>query len=261
MRKIKVAILGSSGMLGSMVKNVLERDDRIQLFCPSREDFDAACVSVSQLQTATYDCDWIINCIGVLNKYIDEKNPESVKNAIRVNALFPYTLAETGKKIIQIATDCAGEPDTYGMTKKLGEVKAPNFINIRCSIVGPGNPTGLLDWFLYQPMSAIVQGYTKAIWNGVTTLAFAKLCYGIVTKNLTLPNQNNFTPHDAVTKKLMLEMFKKYFSREDIKIVSVENGTDRQVEKGDDDLWRLAEYDQVPTVEYLIKELVNYMEG
>ena len=36
--------------------------------------------------------DYVINCIGVLKSAIDERGPESIERAIRVNALFPHEL-------------------------------------------------------------------------------------------------------------------------------------------------------------------------
>jgi len=52
--------------------------------------------------------DYIINCIGIIKPYIDEKSQSSIQNAIKVNSLFPHNLLHVKKKtkIFQIATDC-----------------------------------------------------------------------------------------------------------------------------------------------------------
>jgi dTDP-4-dehydrorhamnose reductase len=124
-------ILGATGMLGSMVTKTWQQGTFIPV---SREAFNAE----DPLYHWYKEGDWIINCIGVIKPYCDD-----IPRAIKVNALFPYTLPAN---TIQIATDCVysgakgnyveSDPhdadDIYGKTKSLGE--ATHIKNLRCSI-------------------------------------------------------------------------------------------------------------------------------
>lgn len=264
MNKIKVAILGSNGMLGSMVLDVLSNDENIEVTGIDRRTIDATKEYSTSLNHHLHQYDYIINCIGVINKYIDDNDPDSVQNAIQVNSIFPHELAKTGKKIIQIATDCAFEHDVYGMTKRLGEVKSNNFANIRCSIIGPGNKDGLLDWFLGQKEC---QGYVHHLWNGVTTLAFAKMCLGIVKsrENPDLYDQVNFTPADWECKANLIKHIRKEFNHKCVieNCFEPDKIVDRRILENPKALllWLMAGYKERPTISYLIKELAKYMEG
>lgn len=180
--------------------------------------------------------DYLINCIGIVSSKIDERNPESLRRAILVNALFPHDLAvlaqENGVRVIHISTDgvfardagvCLEETpcdceDAYGKTKSLGEVAANCFLNLRCSIIGP-NPLekqGLLEWFRSQQPGAEVPGYTDHVWNGVTTLQFAKLCSQLISEELfdrvrSEASVHHFCPNQAVSKYELLQLFKITF--------------------------------------------------
>lgn len=253
-----------------MVYKVLSKDKSLEVEGTTRENFDAL-ISTKEifyregLFISLQDYDFIINCIGVLPRYIIDL--KDIEKAIRVNAVFPYILAQTGKNIIQIATDCAGEPTIYGQTKKLGEVDTSNFMNIRCSIIGPEVKThkNLLDWFLGQSKNAEVKGYIDHLWNGVTTLAFAKYCKQIIKKDEFYCLTENFTPADYVSKYQLLLYFQKYF-RPDIKVKPVCTGkiVNRIIPEEpnceNDVNWEIAGYEKVPTIEKLVKELTNYME-
>ncbi len=57
----------------------------------------------------------------------------------------------------------------------MGEIEDEKNITMRNSIVGPDlnpNGIGLLNWFMKQKGS--IQGYTKVMWTGLTTLQLAK---------------------------------------------------------------------------------------
>jgi dTDP-4-dehydrorhamnose reductase len=199
-----VLVLGSGGMLGSMVASVLAEDDDLEVTTTARSPqppahaFDAERDSVAEL-LAGREIEWVVNAIGVIKPRIDESDPASILRATAVNAEFPYRLAEAlepGQRVIQIATDCVysgatggydedapHDPhDVYGKTKSLGEVPADEFVHLRCSIIGPerGEPRSLLGWMLSQPRDGEVSGYTNHSWNGVTTLQFAKLCEAVI---------------------------------------------------------------------------------
>ena len=137
----------------------------------------------------------VVNCVGVI-----KQRPE-VQNAVHtvtVNALFPHQLAEEcarrGMRLVHVSTDCvfSGDrggyvetdipdpPDLYGRSKLLGEVDRAPALTLRTSIIGHelNGHRSLVDWFLSQ--EAVVSGYTKAIYSGVTTVEFARLLRSVV---------------------------------------------------------------------------------
>lgn len=297
-KKHKVAILGAFGMLGSMIMRVLSQDDSFSVIGTVREKIEAKLLvkkypqakikvldldgaRISEIRQAISGADWVINCIGILKPYISEDDPFKIERAIRINALYPHLLATAaGKinaKIIQIETDCSfsgtrgdytetdpHDPlDVYGKTKSLGETYNKNVYHLRCSIIGPEPKAhvSLLDWFLYQPKNAQVNGFTNHFWNGVTTLHFARAVVGIIKKNPKLPRTQHFIPADKLTKAKLLEKAKKVFHREDIKINPVKaklvlDRTLSTVNKSiNQKIWAAGGYKKVPTIGQMLEEL------
>ena len=300
----KVIVLGGSGMLGSMVADYLSRDSKLEVAATTRTEELAAIgrerlsnVSWQLLDAAAMDpgantnllqgYDWAVNAIGIIKPLIHDDNAFEVERAIRVNALFPHTLARlavtSGTRVLQIATDCvyagtkgryveqdAHDPiDVYGKTKSLGEVYADTVHHLRCSIIGPEfkEPKSLLEWFLGQPHAGTVNGFTNHRWNGVTTLHFAKLCHGIITQEIPLPHLQHITAREEVTKYEMLQFFARSFGREDLTINSTEAAVliDRTLSTTDEGLnnkvWTAAGYSQPPTVPDMLSELAAYNYG
>jgi dTDP-4-dehydrorhamnose reductase len=245
----KVLILGSSGMLGSMVFGYLSRQRSLdvtgsvrdkKLLGPRQIYFDAEEIARERNggdALARYD--YIINCIGVIKPYCKDNDPASLKRAIIINSLFPHVLGELSRKYglrtIQIATDCVysgakgsyaeDDPhdalDVYGKSKSLGEVFDGSMLNIRCSIIGPEKKSklSLLEWFFAQPDGGNVKGFVHHEWNGVTTLQFAKLCERIIqggdtyAKLLSVSPVHHFAPNSTITKYELLNLFARYFDK------------------------------------------------
>ena len=249
----KVLILGSTGMLGSMVTDYLSKKDDLKVTAFTRKDMDKSFKGY----------DYIINCVGIIKQKLT--NPEE---AIKINSLFPYEIERRKSKnckVIQIATDCvfSGKKgkytetdehdaiDVYGKTKSLGEVKS--FINIRTSIIGPSkDKVSLLEWFLSQKKNAVIQGYSNHYWNGVTTLEFAKLCYFIIQRGKS-EKSFHYTPRRrGVSKYKLLKIIAKSFNREDIKI------TKYKTERIDRTLSTIYKYVSTLTIDQMIKELADY---
>jgi dTDP-4-dehydrorhamnose reductase len=270
---MRVAVLGASGMLGSMLVEYLS--PRFDVTGTTRKEFDA--LNPDWQVLASYD--WIINAIGI----IPQRHGQDRTLMLKVNAHFPHELRlHTSAKIIQIATDCvftgfqgnyselapSDALDTYGLTKHMGEVWAPHFYNLRCSIVGqePEGSYSLLKWFLSQPQGATIDGYFNQLWNGITTLQFAKICEGIIKNNPILPPVQHIIPEGYCSKGLLLEYFKEAFNRPDI-IIRM-----KQTERKDRRLttinpannrlvWELAGYEDIPTIKEMVGELVECLEA
>lgn len=233
----RVLVLGSSGMLGYMVLKVLSQEKMFEVQGTQSEDASAPCYfSVEQgLKEGFNDYDYLINCIGILGKAINDNDAISVNRAIRINTLFPQELSQAVKgKVIHMSTDgvFSGRAeyydedaphdcfDIYGKTKSLGEVAADNVLNIRTSIIGPSpfRKQGLWEWFMSQPDGANIDGYINHIWNGVTTLQYAELCLKIIKQNIfdQLRRESSvfhFAPNQPVSKYELLDLFKKVFNK------------------------------------------------
>jgi dTDP-4-dehydrorhamnose reductase len=293
-----VVILGASGMLGSMVVDCLSRDRSISLVATVRasavaEQFqnfypdgewqalDVEHSSLPELVEAIGKPEWVINCIGVIKPHIHEDSSAEIERAIRVNALFPHTLARaaevSGFQVLQIATDCvyAGTRgkyleheshdalDVYGKSKSLGEVVSANVHHLRVSIIGPEprKHVSLLDWFLHQPAGSSLNGFTNHMWNGITTLHFARLCHGIIREQLKLKPLQHVIPHGVLSKAELLQCCAKVFDRADIRILPIEAQTtvDRTLatidSMGNRRLWEAAGYPEPPSVPQMIAEL------
>lgn len=293
-----VLVLGASGMVGSMVTDVLEGEQGLKVTATVRsvemaqwgrerlpsvrwEVFDAVSADPCAVICGH---SWVINAIGITKPYIRDDNPPEVQRAIMINALLPHRIAEAalnaGARVLHIATDCTysgargqyteTDPhdslDVYGKTKSLGEVGAARFHNLRCSMVGPEpkRRTFLLEWFRGQPPGAGVVGYTNQRWNGVTTLQFARVCAGIIVKGLELSNLQHLVPAGSVTKAELLEAFAEAFKREDIAIdrrpaPTTLDRTLATVKPGtNQNLWSVAGYPEPPTVRDMVIEAARY---
>jgi dTDP-4-dehydrorhamnose reductase len=295
---VKVAVLGATGMLGRQVLATLRQAPGLDVVATCRpgsrsaglpieergiRPLDASATDVGEMLEAVGDCAWWVNCIGLIKPFIHDDNPNEVREAIRVNSLFPAILAQAagqaGAHIIQISTDCVWDgrdggyseghhhnaTDVYGKSKSLGEIDVDACHTIRCSIIGrlPGQNTSLLDWFLSQPEGATVKGFTNHHWNGVTTLQFARVCEGIIRTDFALPILQHLVPADQVTKHDLLRMFARHFGRADIRIEAFETdvGIDRTIATEHEDinreLWRCGGFDSPPTIEESVAELAR----
>jgi len=271
---MKIAILGSTGMLGSMVASYLGKNFNVETPL-----FDATSYTTDLCKTLS-GYQWVINAIG--------KIPQRCKDDSlfrRVNAGFPFRLANVaetlGINVIQIATDCiydgksgdyteadaASPKDIYAKTKLEGEVKSDNMFHLRCSIVGPETHSkSLLGWFLNQQLGTTIEGYINHRWNGITTLHFAKIVEGIIAYNLPLPHIQHVVPTDAVSKCELLEHFARVFGRGDITIKR--KAAIRSINRTlattnnilNSKLWVLAGYPWPPTIVQMIEELGRYMK-
>ena len=215
---MRLLILGGSGMLGHQLWRGLhaQHDTWVTLRRPVADFavhnlFDEA--KAIQLDDITDDTaleralgqakpEAVINCVGLI-KQRDEARDEAL--TLRVNAEFPHRLAkrcgEAGARLIHFSTDCifagtkgnytesdpSDAADLYGQSKHQGEVADAHSVTLRTSVIGHelGTNLALLDWFLSQRVKAI-NGYTKAIYSGFTTLEMARIVDLILTQHTGL---------------------------------------------------------------------------
>lgn len=189
---MRIAVFGSSGMLGEQIINLAQEAGHIALPV-KREECNFTSVRSVEHLLQVLEPDVIINCAGAVpNKSTD------LLDMIGINAVFPHVLARAaeGTKIIHISTDCVfagvgrykysvgdfpNAGDYYGRSKALGEVKAPNISNIRTSFIGKNH--GFLAWLVSQNNSKI-QGWKNAKWTGGTVEAVAAKLLDSLDKEL-----------------------------------------------------------------------------
>lgn len=170
---MKILVLGHKGMLGHMVVKYLADTLLNDIYGIENQKFPSEEFKNS---ITSGEWDYIINCIGAI--------PQRTKD-FTINYELPIWLEEnTTAKIIHPGTDCEMDDDAYGVSKK----QARDYIVengkhtkiLKTSIIGPelGPPASLMDWFLSQ--EGEVGGYTEAMWNGNTTLQWAKECLMLI---------------------------------------------------------------------------------
>lgn len=237
----KVLVIGSTGMLGHVVKKYLI-DKKYDVYETTRNQtnkyyFDAL-ENIKKIEEIidSIKPDFIVNCIGILNK----KAEDYPSQAILVNSYFPHYLDEMSEKynykLIHISTDCVfsghdgggykeDSPKTattvYGTSKALGEINNNRSLTLRTSIIGPDtnpNGIGLFEWFMKQKDE--VHGFRKAFWSGVTTIELAKQIEIAMNSNLT--GLYHITNGQKISKYDLLTIIKDVFNK-DIKIIPDDN--------------------------------------
>ena len=179
--------------------------------------------------------DSVINCIGILNQFAEQNHAL----ASFLNSYFPHFLAETTEgsdtQVIHMSTDCvfSGKrgsyteddfPDGesfYDRSKALGELCDDKNITLRNSIVGPDiNPKGigLLNWFMQQ--KGEINGFTKAMWTGQTTLQLAKTMEAAAKEKAH--GLYNTVPDHSISKCNLCGLFNKYLRKNELTIHPVE---------------------------------------
>ena len=208
-----VLILGSSGMLGNAVVRYFVSRQVYSVVSASRsssaliENTDVRHIDLneydsifdfSNLSKLVDDVkpDFILNCIGV----IKQRKEASFELLTLANAYFPHMLLRVCHsreiRLVHISTDCvfAGSrgmyrdfdtPDSiddYGLSKAIGELNNDLSVTLRTSIVGHelASSYGLLDWFLSQKPKSTIQGYTKAVFSGLTTIELSRVIHDFV---------------------------------------------------------------------------------
>jgi dTDP-4-dehydrorhamnose reductase len=172
--------------------------------------------------------DAVVNAIGVVKQICSEFSP-----AAELNSLFPHQIARLctihGAKLVHMSTDCVfsgnkgyytekdlpDADDVYGRTKLMGEVIYGGHLTIRTSIIGRELFTnhGLVEWFLSQ--TGEVNGYTKAIFSGLSTAELSRIIIKLIDKKIEgLLNVGT----DKIDKFSLLNIVKHEFCREDITI-------------------------------------------
>jgi dTDP-4-dehydrorhamnose reductase len=232
----RILVLGATGMLGhAVLRYFVERGEHSvvgSVRSQSRarrlssalqphvvsgidvENFDSLSLAFADVRPNV-----VINCIGLIKQRAEV---EDVLYALPINSLLPHRLARLcaiqGARLIHVSTDCVfsgrkgmyGEDDVsdaqdlYGRSKFLGEVDYPHAVTLRTSIIGRelDGAHGLVEWFLSQ--DARIQGYTKAIFSGLTTVELARVMHDYVIPHAELRGVYHVSV-DAIDKFTLLQ--------------------------------------------------------
>ena len=262
---MKVMVLGASGMLGHLLTTYLDESGHDVLAISRRGSFGRMPIAVdledwTELlpQIEMHKPNWIVNAAGLLNDEVDE----FISSAILVNSFLPNKLADTGQmmgfRLITVGSDCVFQGDrgnylvtdspdsvtAYGKTKHLGEVSTNRDLTIRTSIIGPEiDPAGrgLLQWFMAQDSEA--DGWTSAVWTGLTTLELAKIIEAVVSGKLDHNGLWHCVPGNSITKYELLQVMNETFRDKAIEINSVSGlSHDRSLVNDRPNAWRVPGY-------------------
>lgn len=268
---MRILILGEDGMLGHVVKKYLSENGFDVIGTSRRKTnglyFDAT-KNLNDLEKyiIDYKPDYVINCIGILNKAAEDDKPL----AVLVNSYLPHYLDEICKKnackFIHISTDCVfdgkkGEyiessfkdsTSFYGQSKALGEVNNDYNLTLRTSIIGPDvneNGIGLFQWFMKQELET--NGFDKVIWTGVTTIELAKAIEKAIKNNLT--GLRHVVNNEKIDKYSLLTLFKKHFNKD----ITINHKTDYVSDKS---LKRTTDFDfEVPSYDKMVEEMKDWV--
>lgn len=285
---MKVLVLGSTGMLGQAVMRELELRglNPIGVARSTVIRFDALSEPFGSLaeRVSLASGDYVVNCIGWIPQKATDDKALDEQHALRLNVGLIEELdsycQSSHVNWIQIGTDCIFDgdqgsyaedsssktTDLYGLTKLAGEKFVNSAIFLRCSIVGPDakSNSGLYEWFKAGLASGDdIPGYANHLWNGVTTIAFARLTAGLIKIKWTGAIKRHWIPDGFATKADLLRMFCKFHGTDPKKIVSVmaTRSVNRVLstnhEKQNAWLWSVAGYNQAPSIEELIREMVE----
>lgn len=235
---MKILVLGASGMAGHIITLYFKEQGydvtgftrRPISFC---KNIIGDAMHPKEVKAAIFsdDFDVVINAIGVLNQ-----NAEDHKSmAVMLNGYLPHFIADTlrdsNTKLIHMSTDCVFAGNTgpyyedsfpdgrifYDRSKAIGEVDDDKNLTFRNSIVGPDcneKGIGLFNWFMKQ--KGAINGFTGAIWTGVTTLTLAKAMEQAIKENLT--GLYNLVNNESINKFELCGLFNKYFRNNEVVI-------------------------------------------
>lgn len=215
---IKVLVLGNTGMLGSTVAKYLTEQGikvlAIDHKYPSK---------IFEYTVVTFDGDYIVNCIGAI--------PQR-SHSFKVNTDLPIWLSNNSPcRVIHPGTDCETDSTPYGISKRLAreyiEAYSTNTKVLQTSIIGheEGTCHGLLEWFLAQKDE--VEGYTEAMWNGITTLEWASQAFSLM-QNWDGYKTTTVIQGESVSKYELLTKIKEVYGR-DTFINPVSKGKDKRL--------------------------------
>lgn len=291
----KVAILGSSGLLGFGLTSFLSRNEfevtefnrdgnsRSSQIRGARIDVET--FNSNQFMKELEGIKTVVNCIGMIKHRIQGDSQDSLRLTSLVNGEFPKVLDQlalnNGLHIIQVGTDCVysgadgnydenspkDATDPYGSSKIIGEESLKKTLLLRTSFIGREEKTQVefLEWVLKHERNAEILGYTNHLWNGVTVLQLARVISGIIRRDDSKSGVQHLVPKNFVSKFDLAGQVASKFGRVDLVIEPMEtpSSVDRRLKTAhqaeNDRLWLDAGYPSIPTIEEMLDEYVMWI--
>ena len=274
---MKFFILGCNGMAGHIISLYLKEQGHTVIgFARAKSRYvetivgDALDTILLKKIIKENNFDAVVNCIGMLNQFAEQDKA----SASFLNAYLPHFLAkitvDSTTQIIHISTDCvfSGKQGSYtedafcdgetfyDRSKALGELVDSKNLTLRNSIVGPdinSRGIGLLNWFMQQ--KGEINGFTKSIWTGQTTLQLAKTIERAAADKAH--GLYNAVPDHSISKYELVILFNHYLKEDALKINPVEGIL------ADKSLIRTKyEFDYLmPNYETMVAELAQWMNN
>lgn len=226
-KKMTIGIIGASGMLGYGVSAYFDKQD-ISVVRITHSEYDIAKEPLKKLEDilSNNSIDVVANCTGIIKPMIPQTSMEDI---LKINAIFPRNLAKLCKNkeiyCFHITTDCVfngnkgqyteddlyDADDLYGLSKAAGE--PTNCMTLRISIIGEekNRSRSLLEWAISQK-GADVLGFRNHLWNGITTIQFARAIDRILSTDLYYEGIFHIFSPDTISKKDLLEIFNNVYN-------------------------------------------------
>lgn len=274
---MKFLVLGASGMAGHVISIYLkEQGHEVVGYSRRQVSFvesiagDARNIQKLEgiIQAGHFDA--VINAVGILNQ-----SAENDKEAAAfLNGYLPHRLAKITKnlstQIIHMSTDCVfsghSGPYTenalrdgeifYDRSKAMGELDDDKNLTLRNSIVGPDinqNGIGLLNWFMKQ--RGEINGYTHAMWTGLTTLQLAKTME--VAAKERAHGLVNMVYKENISKYDLLGLFNHYIRNDEITILPYDGfSADKTLIRTNFDFNYI-----IPSYDTMVSEMAEWMRN
>ena len=261
-------VYGGESMAGHVINEYLSNNDYkvIALDTSDIINYNGSSFNINEDKILN-SVEIAINCIRCLV----EDSKKNIDKANLYNSHFPKFLEKiyknTTTKVIHLSTDCvfsggkgnyseSDAPDgksAYSRTKALGEINNEKDITIRTSYIGPNighYDEELFHWFLTQK-NCTIKGFTKAFWNGVTTLELAKSIEKII--NINFSGIYHLAPKNYLSKYELLFMLKKLWKKEDLSLIKDETVSYNRTLIDSNKIIKINNYN------VMLEELFDYM--
>ena len=207
----KLLILGSSGLIGHTVSEyLLEKLIVFRVFRENQRKYYDNCFYFKEINYETLNKiisdikpDFVLNCIGLTKHLATSTSIEYFYPNIVIPRYLKLLKLRLNFKLIHISSDCvfngqegnyeeASLPnahDFYGLSKAISETDLESSAMIlRTSTVGfeKGTKNGIVEWFFNS--DGIIKGFTKAYFNGVSTLELSKVIWEIISDKIEFEN-------------------------------------------------------------------------
>ena len=186
---MRVCVLGHRGMLGHVVARYLGERGLEVLVLDRRFSPQADPASwIGRINALRPH--WCVNAIGIRSGPDLDATNHRLPAALSRHLPPSCSLVHASTDGVFRADAGACPPDRtpdavdpYGLSKRSAEesLRRPNDHVVRTSLVGPEQDTrrGLLSWL--EAQRGPIEGWTDRIWNGITTLEWARVCHSLMT--------------------------------------------------------------------------------